>query len=214
MKVALEQIHGTYEESFQLLFNRAAQIEKVSPGSFVEIDVEKVGKKKRFRRIFVALKPCIDGFLAGCRHFIGVDASGLNGKYRGQLVSATGVDGHNWLYHVAYGIFDSKTEESWEWFLEQLKKVIGDVPNPVICSYVCKGLETAVGKVFPNAENRECMRHLYQNFMKKFTGDVFTDHMYPASRSYSEGLFQWHMKKFFEFAPETVEYLEKNHNRI
>ena len=26
-----------------------------------------------FKRIFVALKPCIDGFLAGCRPYIGVD---------------------------------------------------------------------------------------------------------------------------------------------
>jgi hypothetical protein len=60
MKVALEQIRGTYEESFQLIFNWATQIEKISLGSFVEIDVEKVGKKKRFRRIFVALKPCMD----------------------------------------------------------------------------------------------------------------------------------------------------------
>jgi hypothetical protein len=214
MKVALEQIHGKYEESFQLLFNWATQIEKVSPGSYIQIDVEKVGKKQRFRRIFVALKPCVDGFLAGCRPFIGVDASGLNGKYRGQLVSATGVDGHNWLYHIAYAIFDSETEENWGWFLEQLQKVIGDVPNLVICSDACKGLETAVGKVFPNAENRECMRHLYQNFMKKFTGDVFTDHLYPAARSYSEGLFQWHMKKIFEFAPEAIDFLEQHHGRL
>jgi hypothetical protein len=146
------------------------------------------------------------GFVAGCRPFIGVDASGLNGKYIGQLVSATGEDGHNWLYHVAYAIFDSKTEENWEWFLQQLKKVIGDVPNPVRCSDACK--------VFPNAENRECMRNLYQIFMKKFTSDVFTDHLYPAARWYSEGLFQWHMKKIFEFAPESIEFLEKNHNRI
>jgi hypothetical protein len=69
MKVALEQIHGKYEESFQLLFNWAAEIEKSSPGSLVEIELEKVEKKQRFRRIFVALKPCIDGFLHGCRPF-------------------------------------------------------------------------------------------------------------------------------------------------
>jgi hypothetical protein len=214
MKVALEQIHGKYEESFQLLFNWAAQIEKVSPGTFVEIEVEKVGNKNRFRRIFVALKPCIDGFIQGCRPFIGIDASNLHGKYRGQLASATGVDGHNWLYHIAYGIFDSETEENWKWFLEHLHKVVGHVPNLVICSDACKGLETAVGAVFPQAENRECMRHLYQNFMKKYSGDVFTDHLYPAARSYTQGLFQWHMKKIFEFAPDTIDYLEKNHSRL
>jgi hypothetical protein len=107
MKTALDKIHGKYEESFQLLFNWAAQIKMVSPGSIVEVEVEKIGKRNRFKRMFVALKPCVDGFIAGCRPFLGVDASSLNGKYKGQLASATSVDGHNWLYHVAYGIFDS-----------------------------------------------------------------------------------------------------------
>jgi len=45
MKVALEQIHGKYEDSFQLFFNWAAQIEKVSPGSLVEIELKKIGIK-------------------------------------------------------------------------------------------------------------------------------------------------------------------------
>ena len=45
MKVALEQIHGKYEESFQLLFNWKAQMEISQPGSIIEIDLEKIGKK-------------------------------------------------------------------------------------------------------------------------------------------------------------------------
>jgi len=60
----MDQIHGKYEESFQLLFNWGAQIEKVSPGSIVEVEVQKVGKENIFKRMFVALKPCVDGFLA------------------------------------------------------------------------------------------------------------------------------------------------------
>ena len=91
---------------------------------------------------------------------------------------------------------------------------IGDVPNLVISIDACKGLETVVGAVFPQVENRECMRHLYQNFMKHYSGDVFTAHLYPAARSYTQGMFQWHMKKIFEFAPAAIEYLEQNHNRI
>ena len=214
MKVALEQIHGKYEENFQLLFNWAAHIEKVSPGSLVQIELDKIGEKHRFKRIFVALRPCIDGFKAGCRPFVGVDASSLNGKYRGQLASATCVDGHNWLYHIAYAIFDSETEDNWKWFMEHLCKVIGDVPNLVICTDACKGLETAVGAVFPQAENRECMRHLYQNFMKHYSGEVITDHLYPAARSYTQGMFEWHMKKIFEFDPDTIDYLDQHHSRI
>jgi hypothetical protein len=90
LQLALQQIHGKYEESFKLLFNWKAQMEITCPGSLIEIDVKKVGKagkRKRFKRIFVVLKPCVDGFVAECRPFIGVDASSLNGKYTGQLAS-------------------------------------------------------------------------------------------------------------------------------
>jgi hypothetical protein len=195
MKVALDQIHGKYEESFQLLFNWAAQIEVSQPGSRVQIELEEVDNKQRFKRIFVALKPCIDGFLTGCRPFLGVDASSLNGKYTGQLASATGVDGHNWIFHVAYAVFHSETLDNWKWFMENLHAVIGDPPGLVICTDAYKGLETIVGAMFPQVEYRECVRHMYNNFMKHYSGDVFTDHLYPAARSYTEGMFKWHMKK-------------------
>jgi len=150
MKVAIQHIHGKYEESFQLLVNWKAQMELSSPGSIVEIEVEG-NKKQWFKRIFVALKACVDGFLAGCRPFVGVDATCLNGKYIGQLASATAVDGHNWLYHLAYAIFDSETEDNWKWFMEQLHKAIGSPEGLVICTDACKGLGSAVGVVFPQA---------------------------------------------------------------
>jgi hypothetical protein len=164
--------------------------------------------------MFVALKPCIDGFLAGCRPFIGVDASSLHGKYLGQLVSATGVDGHNWLYHIAYGIFDTETEDNWKWFMQRLHRAVGDPPGLVISSDACKGLEKAVGEVFPQAENRECMRHLYQNFMKYYSGDVFTEHLYPAAKTYTFEMFKWHLNKIFEIAPDAIKYLQDYHPRL
>jgi hypothetical protein len=138
----------------------------------------------------------------------------LHGKYTGQLASATVVDGHNWLYHIAYAIFDSETEVNWKWFLENLHKVIGDPPGLVLCSDDCKGLEKVVGVVFPQAKIREYMRHMYNNFMKHYSGDVFTDHLYPTARSYTEYMFRWHMKKIFEFAPAAIDYLEEHHGRI
>ena len=55
---------------------------------------------------------------------------------------------------------------------------------------------------------------MYNNFMKHFSGDVFTDHLYPAARNYTEGMFRWHMKKIVEFAPAAIDYLQKHHPRI
>lgn len=214
MKLALENIHGTYEESFQLLFNWAAEMERVSPGSLIEIEVQKVSKKMCFKRIFVALQPCVHGFLEGCRPYIGVDSTMLTGKYTGQLASATSVDGHNWLFYVAFAIFDSETEDNWTWFMQLLHRAIGNRPGLVISTDACKGLESAVDAAFPEAEHRECMRHLYGNFMKKYRGPIFTQHLYPAARSYTEDGFRWHMQQIAETSPDAIGWLEKHHGRI
>jgi len=45
---------------------------------------------------FFALKPCIDGFLAGCRPYLAIDSTFLTGKYKGNwlvLVLLMGISG-------------------------------------------------------------------------------------------------------------------------
>ena len=214
MKLALDQINGSYEDSFGLLFNWKAEIEARSPGSIVEIELSRKKDGTYFKRVFVSFKPCIEGFLGGCRPYIGVDSTALTGKYLGQLASATAVDGHNWLYYVGFAIFDSETGDNWKWFMQQLHRAIGSPPGLVISSDCCKGLETTVVEVYPNCECRECMRHLYSNFMKKFHGQVYSDHLYPAARSFTDSGFKYHMGKIYEANLKAIEYLEKHHNRL
>jgi hypothetical protein len=48
-------------------------------------------------------------FLTGCRPYLGVDSTHLTGKCNGQLAAAIAIDGHNWMYPVAYGIFYKET---------------------------------------------------------------------------------------------------------
>ena len=55
--------------------------------------------------------------------------------------------------------------------MENLDSVIGDPLGLLLCLDACKGLEKAVGAVFPNAENRECTMHMYKNFMKYYCKD-------------------------------------------
>ena len=93
--------------------------------------------------MFVGLKPLCDGFLAGCRPYLAIDSTHLTGKYRGQLATACAIDGHNWLYPVAYAIIDSKTTESWDWFMEKLHQAIGCPPRFAICSHAGKSIDSA-----------------------------------------------------------------------
>jgi hypothetical protein len=74
-----DQIHGSWEDSFQMIYNFKCELEKICPESIVEIEDESVNDKVRFSRAFVALKPCIEGFLHGCRPYLGVDSTALTG---------------------------------------------------------------------------------------------------------------------------------------
>jgi len=153
---ALAEVYGKWEESFEMLYRWKAEVLKRSPGSVVEIEVLEIDGNVYFHRFFCALKPCIDGYLEGCRPYLGIDSTALNGRWNGHLALATAVDGHNWMYPLAYRFIASETEDNWSWFTNQLKKSIGDPPLLAVCTDACKGLENAVKNVFPNAEQREC----------------------------------------------------------
>jgi hypothetical protein len=178
---ALRELYGTREDNFKLLFRWREAVLEVMPDSVIEFDLVVEDGKLYFSRFFCAFGPCLQGFREGCRPYLSVDSIALNGRWNGHLLSATSVDGHNWMFPVAFGFFESETKDSWIWFMQQLRKAIGDPPVLAICSNACKGLTSAVNDVFPNAEKRECFRHLMQNYIKHFTG---SEHMYPAARAY------------------------------
>jgi hypothetical protein len=97
-QMALEDIQGKWDDSFEDAFRFKAEVERTNPRSFVEIDWAKEGKKMKFTRMFVVFKSYVDGFLNGCRPFLGVDSTHLTRRWRGQLASASAVNGHNWLF--------------------------------------------------------------------------------------------------------------------
>jgi hypothetical protein len=110
---AANKLFGKWDDSFDWLYRFKAEVELRSLGSVVEIDTIQVGKKIHFSRFFCAFKACIDGFLEGCRPYISIDATALNGQWNGQLASATAIDGHKWMFPIAFGFFDTKTKDNW-----------------------------------------------------------------------------------------------------
>jgi hypothetical protein len=70
---ALDKIYGSWDDSFQSLFNFRAELLSKSPISIMEIDTIHNGDEVQFDKLFVALQPCIDGFKKGCRPYLGID---------------------------------------------------------------------------------------------------------------------------------------------
>ena len=48
---------------------------------------------------------------------------------------------------------------------------------------ILQGLINAVEKIWPDAEHRFCVRHLYQNFHQKFKGETLKNMLWAIARS-------------------------------
>ncbi|GJT72319.1 uncharacterized protein Tco_1031605, partial [Tanacetum coccineum] len=156
-----------------------------NPEIIIDINFERNGDKKCFQRFFISLVACFMGFLTGCRPYISLDACHLKGKFNDVLVVATGINGNSSMFPVAYGILESENTSSWICFLELLKKAIWTPHGLVISSDMKKGLEVAITQVYPDAEHRECLWHLYSNFKKQFRGDFYNEKLWGAAKTYS-----------------------------
>jgi hypothetical protein len=118
------------------------------------------------------------------------------------------------MYPVAIGVIDSETNENWVWFMEKLKEAIG-TPEGMTFSTDCgQAVMNGVSEVFPNAEHRECMYHLVQNFKKRYSGKVFDDHLWASSYAWTEYMFQKHYHAMAEAKPEAMKYLQETHKKL
>ena len=64
------------------------------------------------------------------------------------------------------------------------------------------------------SEHRECMLHLVTNFKKRYTGEVFEDHLWAAAYSWSPYIFEKNWSAMDEANPEAMDYIRKHHNKI
>ena len=92
----MNPLYGDWENTFRMLYNFKAEVEKRSAASVVEIDTEVTEDGKViFSKFIMALMPCIDAFKAMCRSYLSIDSSFLTSKWNGQLAACNALDGHN-----------------------------------------------------------------------------------------------------------------------
>jgi hypothetical protein len=85
----------------------------------------------------------------------------------------------------------------------------------VISTDAGKGIDSAVTQVFKNGvEHRECMRHLVANFQKRFRGEVFQKHLWPACRAFQRHRFEDHYNLMYEACPEAMKWIHENHKHL
>ncbi|XP_016755152.1 uncharacterized protein [Gossypium hirsutum] len=132
------------------------------------------------------LKACKDGYRAGCRRIVGLDGCFLKGYYGGYLLVAVGIDANNGIYPLAYATVESENQASWLWFLELLAMDL-EIVSSYHISFMSdkqKGLLEAICMLFPNAETRNCVRHLHFNFKNSgFRTKELKDLLWKAAKA-------------------------------
>ena len=181
---ALEMRFGTFLDSYHNLPSLLYTLQGRNPGTHVDIvatdDDTFAHGQKVLDRAFVAFGSCIHAFQY-CRPVLCVDGTFLTGKYKGQILTALGVDGNNQLVPIAFAFVEREDYQSWLWFLQQLKVgVVKDRPEVCVIHDRHAGILKAIKQlltsefdmadpiVWRDIQSRWCMRHLGANFFWQF----------------------------------------------
>ncbi|KAE8775421.1 wd repeat-containing protein 43 [Hordeum vulgare] len=199
--LAIEALLGEHKKQYPRLRDYAQTVMDTNPESRVIVLIvtttptAKIPHQgPRFHAMFYCINGAREGFLKGCRPFIGVGGCFIKLTTSAQLLAATGRDGNNNIYPLAFGIVGQEDATSWCWFLHQLKICLGGEVGQfgpyTIMSNRQKGLLNAVNPVFPKCNQRFCVRNMYANFQNVgFRGEDLKKYMDNDVYAYSEPKF-------------------------
>ncbi|XP_027118659.1 uncharacterized protein [Coffea arabica] len=105
---AREDIEGTHSESYSKLPKYAVLLRQHNPSSVCKIHYDRPNLlvEPRFLRLFISFKGQKDGFLGGCRSFVGFDGCHLKGTFGGVLLAAVALAGNNSIFPIAFAIIE------------------------------------------------------------------------------------------------------------
>ncbi|KAM0829400.1 hypothetical protein ACQ4PT_066876 [Festuca glaucescens] len=202
---AFDLVMGDQKAQYTRIRDYLQAILDTNPGSRCIVTtkqlVEHPSPNPRFHGLFICLNASLQG-VDGC--FIKL----TTGQ---QILAATGRDGNNNIFPIAFGVVDKEDTASWLWFLTQLKDCIGEggqFGNYTIISDRQKGLLKAISQVFPNSPQRYCLRHIYANFQSAgFRGPELKKYMDAASYSYTKNGFDLAMEALKADCEEAYNWL-------
>ena len=104
-EIAMNEIRGSFEESFQILSRYCMELQMMNPGTKIQLMKD---EDNSFRRLFWAIGACIEAFHSSLRPVIAVDGAHLRGQYPGVILMAATYDGNHLLFPLAFAIVEAE----------------------------------------------------------------------------------------------------------
>ncbi|XP_058746694.1 uncharacterized protein LOC131619636 [Vicia villosa] len=181
---------------------KAKAQKKWNVGSTVKVGVEpsQEGSQNHlpyFKRLYICLAACKQSFKFS-RHVIGLDGCFLKGLCGGQILAAIGRDPNDQMLPIAFAVVEGENRDSWTWFLELLIDDLGGKNECLTYTFMSdqqKGLLPAMDELLPNVEQRFCVRHLYNNFRKRYPGKMLKEIIWRAAKATYAQAWEREMKR-------------------
>lgn len=197
-KIVMDKLKAGMKNEYTRVFDYQLELLRSNPGSTVAVCLDPTNKVQNvFQSFYVCSNALKLGFKAGCRKVIGLDGCFFKGAVKGELLCAIARDANNQMYPVAWAVVEQETKDSWKWFVGLLIKDL-DINNNgagwVFISDQQKGLINAMKDYLPNAEHRQCARHIYANWRKKHREHEWQKKFWAVAKASNKQDFNYYSK--------------------
>nr|KAJ0190736.1 hypothetical protein LSAT_V11C800440920 [Lactuca sativa] len=210
-----KKVSGDYTKQYEVLRDYLMELQATNVGTTVKLEVvnesNSTRETRQFKRVYICLGALKKGFKAGLRDIMGLDSAFMKGPFPGQVLTAVGLDSNNGIYPLAYAIVETENMSSWKWFLECLGDDLELYSNSnfTFMSDRQKGLLPAIAQLYPQAEHRFCLRHIYENMRKKWKTKEYKDHLWQCAIATTIPEFEHYMNELNKFDKDAFEWLKK-----
>ncbi|KAL9688732.1 hypothetical protein QQ045_033156 [Rhodiola kirilowii] len=164
---AFVYLFGEWEESFTKLPAYMGVLKETNPDGIVYWDKLTLDSgNASVNRVFWAFSPAIDRF-THWRPVISIDATHLNGKWKGVLIIVVALDAENEILPLAYALVESENIDSWKWFMTCIRNGVTQREGLCIISDRHAGIIRVMEEDDwkpSKAYHRICIRHFASNF--------------------------------------------------
>ncbi|XP_057538141.1 uncharacterized protein LOC130815669 [Amaranthus tricolor] len=208
---AHRRLHGSMKQHYQKLMSYVGVLERSNPNSHFVVVTDPSTNPPTFQRFFVCFKGVKDGWVGGCKKILGIDGCFLKTFLGGMLLSAVGRDPNEQMYPLAWAVVEGENNESWQWFISELKK---SVPHDngkewILISEKHQSILRAVQLELPKAEHRHCARHIYANWNKSFKGEEMKLLFWRCVKAYNLVDFEEAISEMEDVNPIVVDAFRK-----